>query len=403
MNQAYQWPEAGERRLPRFIYTDEAIFAREMERIFFADSWNYVALSCELPNPGDYILSSIGNVGVVVSRDRKGEVRVFVNRCPHRGARLCERRKGNNKLFTCPYHEWSFNLEGRLVGVPLSRGVDGKGGMSEQFDPSAHHLQQLHVAQRHGVIFASFSNTIAPLTDYFGPKILKYFDRVCDGRPLKVIGKHKHVVYGNWKLQIENVKDTVHAAILHAFFTLFGIWRSDQKTQIVVEANGRHSVLASTATFTKQEGSSSTTANGEFQLADERLIAHSPEFQEATGAVMTLWPNLIFLQQLNCLVMRHVEPVNSNSCIKTWTFFAYADEASELTERRIKQANLLGAAGLVTIDDNEILASCQQGIAYPQDFQCVLEAGEGNGDCDYMVSESAIRGFYQYYRQVMEL
>jgi anthranilate 1,2-dioxygenase large subunit/salicylate 5-hydroxylase large subunit len=403
MNAHYAWPSAGERRLPGFIYTDDAIFRLEMERIFLANSWNYVALSCELPQPGDFILSTIGNLGVVVSRDRKGDVRVFLNRCPHRGARLCERRKGNNKLFTCPYHEWSFNLEGRLVGVPLSRGVDGKGGMSAQFDPAAHHLQQLYVTERHGVIFASFSQTVAPLETYLGPKILQYFDRVCNGRPLKVIGKHKHVVSSNWKLQIENVKDTIHAAILHSFFTLFGIWRSDQKTQILIEEQGRHSVLVSTATFSKQEGCSVTKQDAEFTLQDESLIAHSPEFQQATGAVMTLWPNLIFLQQLNCLVMRHVEPVDAHSCIKTWTFFAYADEPQELTDRRIKQANLLGAAGLVSIDDNEILASCQQGISYQQDFAAVLEAGESNSDCDYLVSEAAIRAFYQYYRQVMEL
>ncbi|WP_046007142.1 aromatic ring-hydroxylating oxygenase subunit alpha [Pseudoalteromonas rubra] len=402
MSEFHGWPDAGVRRLPQHIYTDRDNFQRELDKIFFANSWNYVALSCEVPEPGDYILSSVGNVGVIVSRDRKGAIRVFVNRCTHRGARLCEKRKGNNKLFTCPYHEWRFNLEGRLVGVPLSQGVKGKGGMSAQFDPQNHGLKQLNVCERHGVVFASFSNDMVPLETYLGPKVLRYFDRVCDGRPLKVIGKHKHVVAGNWKLQIENVKDTVHAAILHSFFTLFGIWRSDQETEIVVEDKGMHSVLASTATFSKQQ-THSEEVDSEFSLLDPSLIAHEAEFSHATGAVMTIWPNLIFLQQLNCLVMRHVEPVSQDKCVKTWTFFAYEDEDPALTARRVKQANLLGASGLVTIDDNEILASCQVGLQQQSQFECAIEYGEGTSDCDHMVSESAIRGFYNYYRQVMEL
>lgn len=317
------WPKEGDRRISAAVYTDEDIYKRELQEIFYGPNWNYVGLACEVPNPGDFIQTTLGEMPIIVSRDRKGVIRAFINRCPHRGATLCQKRSGNNKTFTCPYHEWRFNLEGRLVGVPFSNGIDGKGGMSSTFDPSKHGLTQLYVTEKNGVIFATTKENTPSLEEYLGPKIQYYFDRVCDGRKLKVIGKLRHIVNANWKLQIENVKDSVHAAILHSFFTAFGIWRSDQETHVITDGDHKNSVLVSTASFNKDKTLPVETKlkSSDFSLNDPRLVKHEKEFSEGTGAVMTIWPNLIFLQQLNCLVMRHVRPDGPSRCIKTWTFF----------------------------------------------------------------------------------
>lgn len=404
MKQTLKWPSKGGRRIPSLVYTDQTIYDEEQEKIFKGKSWNYVGLVSEVKQPGDFIRSFVGEVPVLLVRNRKNELRVFVNRCPHRGAEVCHHEQGNTKLLTCPYHEWSFNLDGSLVGMPFRRGINGKGGMSKCFDSQNHGLEQLNVAERNGVIFASYSFDIEPLEEYLGPSILSYFDRVCDGRDLHVIGKMQHRVYSNWKLQIENVKDPYHAALLHSFFLTFGIWRSDQETHVKVDDHGRSSVLVSTASFKQAkdgELAQQPKTNGDFCLNDKRLIEHQREYEHGTGAIMTIWPNLIFLQQLNCLAMRHVKPEGPNSCVKTWTFFGYKSDSPELLQKRLYQANLLGPSGLVTIDDNEILALTQSGAAGSPQSHAVLEAGEGDGDADHMMTESAIRGFYNYYKQLM--
>jgi anthranilate 1,2-dioxygenase large subunit/salicylate 5-hydroxylase large subunit len=403
MQSTRTWPVEGSRRVPAWLYTDASIYALEQARIFAGRSWNYVGLTAEVPRSGDFLQTYVGETPVVAVRDHESRIRVFVNRCTHRGSQFCLEPRGNASAFTCPYHQWTFDLQGTLKGIPFRRGIGGKGGMSECFDPSRHGLEQLEVAERHGVIFASHAKDVEPIEDYLGPTILSYFDRVCDGRPLQVIGTMRHRVHANWKLQVENLKDTTHAALLHAFFVRFGIWRSDQSTEVKVGPRGGSSVLVSTASFRPVSDAGDEAVTPDFDLEDKRIIAYQPEFAHGTGAILTIWPNLIILQQLNLLAMRHVRPAGPNTCIKTWTFFGYADDTAALRKKRVLQANLLGPSGLITIDDNEVLACGQAGAAASSLANSVLEAGDGSGDADHMMTESAVRGFYDYYRSIMDL
>lgn len=403
MQSTLTWPIEESRRVPGWVYTDPGIYAREQERIFGGRSWNYVGLTAEVPQRGDFIQTYVGENPVVVVRDQDRQIRVFVNRCTHRGAQFCVEPRGHADSFVCPYHQWTFDLKGALKSVPFSRGIRGKGGMSECFDPANHGLEQLEVTVRNGVIFASYAKDVEPLEAYLGPTILSYFDRVCDGRSLQVLGRMRHRVNANWKLQVENLKDTTHAALLHAFYVKFGIWRSDQNTEVKVGPRGGSSVLVSTASFKAVAAAADEAITPDFDLEDKRLIAYQREFEKGTGAILTIWPNLIVLQQMNLLAMRHVRPLGPNACVKTWTFFGYQDEAPELRKQRLMQANLLGPAGLVTIDDNEILAMAQDGAIASPYSNSVLEAGKGSGDADHLMTESAVRAFFDCYRNVMDL
>ena len=131
----YEWPAEGLTRIPDWVYTDPAIYQREVETIFHGRTWNYVALECEIPRSGDFIRSNVGPTPVVVARAEDGTINVFENRCAHRASEFCRELGGNAKEFVCPYHQWSYDLKGNLAGVPFRRGVAGQGGMPADFKP----------------------------------------------------------------------------------------------------------------------------------------------------------------------------------------------------------------------------------------------------------------------------
>ncbi len=200
MHDRVLWPEGAITEIPYRIYTDPAIFEQEMARIFCGESWAYVGLDVELPNPGDYIVSQIGNRSVVITRDEQGEVRGFANRCAHRGVKVCRQPSGNNRFFVCPYHQWSYDARGRLRGVPFVKGVNKQGGMPDDFDREDHNLPALAITTRGGVIFASFAEDPPNFSEYLGQTNRDYFDRVFNGRELTVLGYSRQLIPGNWNV-----------------------------------------------------------------------------------------------------------------------------------------------------------------------------------------------------------
>src|SRR5437667_326106 len=234
------WPAEGVSRVPYWVYTDAEVYRREQQRIFRGASWSYVALAAEIPRPGDFKRSTIGEVPVVVVRAADGRANVLVNRCAHRGVQFCTEAYGSTKSFMCPYHQWTYDLDGNLRGVPFRHGVKGAGGMSADFSLAEHGLERLAVAERHGVVFASFEGCMPALEDYLGQTNLGWFDRVFDGRQLCVLGYQRQIVPANWKLMFENIKDPYHASLLHVFLVSFGLFRADMPSAVQMDASGQH-------------------------------------------------------------------------------------------------------------------------------------------------------------------
>ena len=212
------WPEDGHTRIPYWVYTDPEVFRREQERFFHGPTWNYVALDCEVPNPGDFKRSWVGDTQVVVVRDKDGSINVVENRCAHKGALVCWKNKGNTKDFTCPYHQWNYDLKGNLQGVPLKRGALGKGGMPKDFDNAKWGLRMLKVHNRGGSIWASFDQNAPSFEEYCGPDVLGYVDRLFPGkpgkglRPFRVTGRDSCLVLG--KVTNPGAKFCQHDAVL---------------------------------------------------------------------------------------------------------------------------------------------------------------------------------------------
>ena len=402
------WPVEGDSRVPYWVYTDEAIYRRELERIFEGPTWNYLGLECEIPSPGDYKRTWIGERSVLVIRGENGAINGFLNRCAHRGVQLCQHDTGHvDRFIMCPYHQWTYDLEGRLRGLPFIRGVKGVGGMPADFSMAEHGLTPIRVHARHGCVFGSLRAEAPSFEDYLGPKMIGFYDRVFDGRGLRVLGYSRQRLAANWKLMLENIKDTCHASLLHVFFVTFGLFRVDNPSKVRMDETGLHTALISERG--RQEVNEGTrqmaSFKGELTLQDPRIIEAVREFPgDATVIMHTFWPNLILQQQSNTLATRQIVPRSAQEFDLNWTFFGYADDDPEMTERRLRQANLMGPGGLVSMDDGEIIARAQAGFRHAGEAAGINEmGGRDHADADHMVTDVALRAFYRGYRKVMDL
>lgn len=402
------WPADGTARIPFGVYTDADLYKRELDRIFYGPHWSYVGLEAEIPDAGDYKRTRVGERSVIVVRDLEGIVRVVENRCAHRGVQFCQPRSGKLKEFICPYHQWNYDLTGKLIGVPFRRGLRGQGGMPADFKLEENSLTRLKVVSRGGVIFASFDDNAPDFEAYLGPDMLRYFDRVFDGRKLTLLGYSRQRIPANWKLMQENIKDPYHPGLLHTWFVTFGLWRADQTSQMVMDVRGRHACMISR----RNEGGKSDATQGVssfkegMKLNDARMLDIVPEpwWNGPTVVMQTIFPSLIIQQQVNSVSTRQIQPVAPGVFDFVWTHFGFADDSPEMTRRRLRQANLFGPAGFVSADDGEVIELSQQGFSQHAGLSTVCELGGREvANTEHMVTETLIRGMYRYYREVMEI
>ena len=119
-----RWSVEGITRIPYHVFFDPTVYNQEQECIFRGRTWNYVGLEAEVLNPLDFKATFVGDTPIVVTRDREGVLHAFVNRCAHRGAIVCREPRGNRKSHQCVYHQWTYDPQGNLIGVPFRGGIE---------------------------------------------------------------------------------------------------------------------------------------------------------------------------------------------------------------------------------------------------------------------------------------
>lgn len=402
------WPTEDCSRIPMWVYSDRANYERELEKIFYGPFWTFVGLECEVPNPGDYKQTAVGERNVIVTRANDGSINVVLNACAHRGAQVVQKKFGHAKELMCQYHQWTFDLKGDLMGVPFRRGVKGKGGFPKDFDPKQHPLKQLKVELLNGAIYASFDQNAMPLNEYLGDMLYQRMTRVLDGRPLKVLGYQRQRIKANWKLYPENMKDSYHATLLHVFLISFGLYRIDQKGEITMDDRTRgHNLVSSIANSRSDtEGTEEMKSlKADLVLKDMRVVSVAKEFSDdITIQNVCMFPGVTLQQQQNLLQFRNIIPMGPDEFEIQWTYFGYESDDEEMTQRRLRLANLTGIAGLISADDTEVFELSGAGMKPNADRSCVVELGGRDANppvAGDMVSEAPIRGFYQFYRQIM--
>ena len=401
------WPEDSVARVPYWVYQNEANYQRELQRLFEGRTWNFVCLEADIPNKGDYRTNFIGAMPVIVVRDADGTINCFENRCAHRGALITFDDSGTvENNFKCIYHAWSYDLSGNLRGIAFEKGINGVGGMPKDFKREQFGPRKLSTTVLCGLVFATLSNDVPPIEEYLGAEILGRVKRVLN-RPIKVMGRFTQVLPNNWKLYVENVKDTYHASLLHLFFGTFRITRLTQGGGVLVSPDGAHHASYTidkaadlTTTAYRDQGIRTET---DYKLADPSLLDTVKEFgDDIQLQILSVFPGFILQQIHNCLAVRQVVPTGVGTMELKWTYFGFEDDPPEMVRRRLKQQNLVGPAGFVSMEDGCVGGFVQRGIASAGNEVSVVEMGGRESDSQATrATEASVRGFWKAYRHHM--
>src|SRR5690349_2751105 len=402
------WPEEGLTRVPYRLFQDPQVYAAEQRGLFQGPLWNYLCLAVEVAKPGDFCTTAVGDTPVIVTRDSDGEIYAFENRCAHRGALITLDQRGSAKDFSCVYHAWTYDRQGNLIGVAFKDGIKGKGGMPPSFCMQDHGPRKLRVSELHGLVFGSFSATVPSLEDYLGEAILPRIERVLAGRKPVVLGRFTQALPNNWKLYMENVKDSYHASILHLFFTTFELNRLSQTGGIIVDPSGGHHISFSaldTAAGNNDYAEQNIRSDSEFKLADPSLLQSFKEFPDnVTLQILSTFPTFILQQIQNAIAVRQIVPRGVDRTDLHWTLLGFAEDTPEQRMIRLKQANLVGPAGYISMEDGCVGGFVQRGIAGAAGEQAVIEMGGASADSsESRVTEASVRGFWKAYRAQMGL
>jgi phenylpropionate dioxygenase-like ring-hydroxylating dioxygenase large terminal subunit len=397
-------------------YTSREIFDLELERIF-GRGWVYVAHASEIPEPGDFVTRRMGHEPVIVCRGKDGEIRVFANRCTHRGNRLCTADAGNAKSFQCPYHGWTFTNEGRLSAVPM------KNGYADRFDDLRSELGLVPAARTdayRGFVFASLAPDGPSLLEHLG-NATTAIDRLLALSPTGELrlgaGWMKHEQLANWKMAMENNVDGYHALFTHA--SVYEAVRpakvshQPSKVKVLVRDMGHgHSEIDYSREYTHLDE--------EFvwfgRIPREKLPHYVAAMESRYGPEQThrslvigpphtlVFPNL-FLAEMNIMT---VEPIAPDRTI-AYTTPALLDGAPEVNRRMLRRTEgAMGPAGFLIADDGEIAARNQRGLAARQPEWVTLSRGIESDELEESgvintdkSAETPQRGFWREWARVM--
>jgi len=399
------WP-AGLTRVPYWVYRDPDVAREEQVRLFQGPAWHYLCLDIDVPEAGSYRTTMLGAMPIVVARAEDGEIVAFENRCAHRGALICLDDSGTGKDFQCVYHSWRYDLRGNLTSVAFRRGVNGRGGMPDDFEMTAHGPRKLRTVTLCGLVFGTLAETTPDIEDYIGPEVLARLRRVLH-KKVEVIGRFTQQLPCNWKLYMENVRDTYHASLLHTFFTTFRITRLSQGGGVMVSENGVAHVSTTLAAVKGPDDSYAgmRADNQGFHLRDPSFMASVAEFNDdITLQILSIFPGFVLQQISNALAVRQIVPRGVDSMDLHWTYLGFADDTPELRKMRLKQGNLVGAAGFVSMEDGAVGGFVQRGIDAAEHQTSVVEmGGSGAGTSETKATETSVRGFWKAWRAWMDL
>ena len=413
-------------RVNRDAYRSDEVFAREQELIF-AKCWLYLGHVTEIRNKGDFVSRRVAGRDLIFMRSRTGEVNAFYNSCTHRGTQVCRDKRGSAKNFSCPYHGWIYNTEGKLVSMNADEGFPDDMNADGKLDlPKVARLDQYQ-----GFYFINFNPKAISLVDYLAGAT-DFLDSMCQQTEaeLEVLpGEHSYAIKANYKYLCENSYDGYHLLPVHISYLEF----LDERMK---ETGGPSAVEFISNDF-KKAGRGRGVGNGhgalESWVPTGRPVASwippwGPEIKKEIDAKRTwleqqygkersdfisdvqknlvIFPNLVINDNVG-MIIRVIEPTSASQMyVNSWAL-GPTDESAALRAIRLDNfVSFLGPAGFGSADDVEMLELCQRGISHSPVEWNELSKGM-NGDQDYRVEicgpddEGHMRAYWAQWDLVM--
>lgn len=370
-------PNDGVFRVNRALFRDPGLFDLEMKHVF-EGGWVFVGLATQAENPHDFFTGFIGRVPIIVSRDGKGELRCFVNACPHKGVRLVQKLCGNARMHVCPYHSWTFDSTGANRNIKWKQG----GCYTPGFDEDNHDLAVVaRFGEYRGFLFASLNPDVPSLEEYLG-EARKLIDMVVDKSPEGVElvpGRVTFTYAANWKMQLENCSDQYHFTSTHPSYIRILDQRAQERSEEVVQSS------IGAADFWQEDASGVSGGTMSFDhghVLNWGIMPVSPalpEFEQAEkwaqlyGTArrnwmfnmrnLTIFPNLQLADNASSQ-MRVIRPIAPNMTeMQTWCI-APRGESAQARAFRIRQyEDFFNPTGMATPDDTVCYEEAQFGMA----------------------------------------
>ncbi|HJU18790.1 MAG TPA: aromatic ring-hydroxylating dioxygenase subunit alpha [Stellaceae bacterium] len=354
-------------RISREIFVDDSIYREELERVF-ARAWVFVGHESQVPNPGDYVVSGIGEESVILTRDRAGKVHVFLNSCRHRGMKVCRYDEGNTAVFTCPYHGWSYGLDGGLAGVPYFR--EAYGGTLDRSRWGLVEVAQLCCHK--GTVWANWDPGAPPFLEYLGD-FVRYLDLTLDawdggeGGTEVLGGIQKWRIPCNWKFPAENFCGDSYHNISHRSVDIVGIGPSGAGRRDMAERRLARRLHVAFPERGHQTGlyllprdrptpaayQHSSVVSDYFRECEEHRRRRRGEWGRVTGSPGEIFPNTaLHPRQPRTIAVWHPRGVHET---EVWRWYLVDRDAPPEVKDFLRQYYIRysGPAGLTEQDDME--------------------------------------------------
>lgn len=413
--------DVGGGEISREIFVNESIYRQEQERIF-ARAWLYVGHESQVKEPGDFFLSRMGEESVILTRDQAGRIRVMLNTCRHRGMKVCRYDEGNTRTFNCPYHGWTYGLDGKLVGVQeLERSYQ------PPFDKEGWGLIEVaQIANFRGTIWATWDATAPSFEEYLGEARFALEIGFCpwdggDGATELLGSVQKWIIPSNWKIVAENFSgDTLHN-VSHRSVDIVGIGPNEGPGRRDAIGRGMlgaypegHGVIYGIVPLDRPRAdyAASPATAAYFQKCWEKRVARLGDKAGVSAIVGTIFPNMSFhAQQPRTILIAHPRGVRHT---EMWRVYLADKEAPAEAKQFLRSyyTRYSGPAGLTEQDDMEnwnYATAASEGIIarrYPYNYKAG-RAGEGGhalipGIVSRMHSEQNARAMYQRWAEYMD-